>query len=148
MLSHPKSYTWGWRLHSLEQVKCDDSGPACWGRAIAPRFDSTECLHQDVQWQQKCWHCGKEWYGLPSDPQEDPSGESGSCQSGAWGTNVTWHSRHVGWSPRHPDTKEDHREEAEKAVQEVRFEWLRILAAGAGRLSSLYPCWVSQHFFP
>ena len=52
------------------KVECDDSGPVCWGRVISPRFDDTECLHWDAQWQQKCCHHGKEWYGLPSDPKK------------------------------------------------------------------------------
>ena len=30
------------------QVECDDSGPTCWRRYIAPRFNSTEHLHWDV----------------------------------------------------------------------------------------------------
>ena len=101
----------------------------------------------DLQWQQKCHHHGKEWYGLPPDPEEDPHNKSGSCQLCAWGADVAWNNGCFGQGPRHPGTEDDHRAKTGKAVQEVRLEWPRILAARAGRFCSFPPCQVLQHFF-
>ena len=56
--------------------------------------------------------------------------------------------RHIGWSARHPDTKWMTMEQRqERAVQEVRLQWPRILAARAGTFSLFPPCWVPWHFF-
>ena len=103
------------------RMKTAFTGPMCWRGVIAPRFDATKCLHWDAQWQQKCCCHGEKWYGILSDlEEEDPSGNSGSCQLGAWATHVAWHDRCIGWGPRHPNTEDDHRAKAGKAVWEVQ----------------------------
>ena len=130
-------------IHWCED-ECDDSCPMCWRGVIAPRFDDTEYLHWDAQWQQEFCHCGEKYYGVPS--EEVSSSKNGSCQLDAQATDVAWNNRCIGWGPRPPDSEADCRTEAGEAVWEVRLEQLGILATTAGRFCSFTPCWVPQHF--
>ena len=118
----------------------------CWRGHIAPRSDNIEHLQWDVLWQQECHLHSEKQYGIPSDSEEDPCGKSGGCQSGVWATDAAWNDRHIAWGPRHPDVDAYHRAKAGKTVWEVRFEWLGILATGAGRFYSVTPGWAPWHF--
>ena len=146
MPSHPESYMHRQRLHSpmcgwmwwlMPYVLVRGHCPKVWWYRI-PTLRCAMAARMLPLWWGIVWHTLRPW-------KEDPSGNSGGCQSGAWAVDVVWHNRCIGWGPRHLDTETDCITEAGKAVWEVRFERLGILVTRAGKFCWFTPGWISWH---